>query len=667
MNQALARIYGLGLGLSGIALLLSLSDGTLIQRGVPLLLFAGLSLVVKRFGFHVFDESTERAPRRTTTADVTHSLVGVIDLAALLVYGPVFGGWVAVLSEFTYLVVRRPRRSWGRPERWEVALFNAGLKALMALAAGAVYTRLGGRYQPLRLTLDLVWPLGMFFLTWFVLDHIGWSVRVWLQSGTQAVGVFLRTIVRSSLLVELIPLPMALVLAVVYASLHWPIFALTAGGFIVTGWIIQRLVETRRRLRAQVSQLSTISEVSGQVAAILDLDELFTRVVELIRDNFEYDNVRIFTLRADNAVAFRAGTGAGHAPRRQLDYRIPLRDDSIIGWVALHGEPVVANDVTAEDRYAPDELEILVDTHAELAVPLTVEDRVLGVLDVQNREPHTFDKDDLFVLQTLADQVAIAIEDARLYQQALERERLAHELDVAREIQASLLPVALPVLAGWDIASAWQPARNVAGDFYDVIPLRDERWGLLIADVSDKGVPAALFMAVARTLIRAMVIGKGTPAAAIERANDLILADTRTDMFVTVFYAALDPVAATLTYVNAGHMPPILYPRAADEAVELRARGIALGVVPDIQLEQCTVSLAPGDLVVLYTDGITEAINSELEAFGAERLAACIRRNHALPAEDLVAAILNELYKFEGHGAAFDDQALLILKRIEGQ
>ncbi|MBS1251901.1 MAG: Phosphoserine phosphatase RsbU [Anaerolineales bacterium] len=665
MKPVVTRLYDFGLGLAGLAILISLPAGTLFTHLVPLMFFAGLSLVIKRFGFRVFDAAGGGARhRRSRASEVTHSLVGIVDLSALLIYGPVFGGWVAVLSEFT-LMVRRPRWTWRTLERWETALFNAGLKALMALAGGAAYTALGGHYQPVQLTTRLLLPLAALFLVWFGLDHLGWSVRVGLKAGVSEVSQFLQTIILWSLLVELVPLPMSVVLAVVYASLGWSIFLLLVVGFVVTGFIIQRLMEARRRLRSQVTQLSTISEVSRQVAAIPELEDLFRRVVELIQSSFEYDHVRIFTRESDAELVFRASTGPGNERWRELDYRVPVGEDCIVGWVAERSEPLLVNDVSDDPRYAVDKPGLLVETQAELAVPLQVEDRVVGVLDVQNTAPGTFDSDDLFVLQTLGDQIAMAIEDARLYEQALERERLEQELNVALGIQTSLLPASLPDIAGWDIAGMWQPARNVAGDFYDFIPLRDGRLGILIADVSDKGVPAALFMAVARTLLRAMAIGKETPAAALQRANDLILADARTDMFVTVFYVVLDPDTSAITYVNAGHVPPLLYRSQTSGVASLHTPGIALGVIPDIELEQRTTTLAPGDLIVLCTDGITEAVDDDYEGFGEERLARLILEHHDASAGELVGVIEDALRDFVGPKPPFDDQALLVLKRVE--
>lgn len=665
MSSWTVRLYSFVVGLAGLAILVSRSGRSFLENPLQLILFAGLSLIAKRLGFHVFDETPTRATRAATSRarprEITHSLVGVIDLSALLIYGPIFGGWVAVLSEFTYLMLRRPRLMWRTPQRWETAVFNAGLKASMALAGGAIYLALGGSFKPVQIAAPLLLSLAVLFLTWFALDHLGWSVRVGIDSGIAGVAAFLRTIFPWSLLVELMPLPMSLVLAVVYASLGWPIFILLAGGFVVTGFIIQRLVEARSRLRSRVNQLDAISKVGRQVAAILNLEDLFQRVVELIQDSFGYDHVRIFTRDAGSDMLFRASTGPDDARWRQANYRLPF-GQGIIGWVAEHGQPLMVNDVSADPRYTIDRLGILAETQAELAVPLKVEDRVLGVLDVQNAVAGTFDDEDLFVLQTLADQVAMAIEDAQLYQQSRERERLEQELRVALDIQTSLLPESLPAIAGWDIAASWQPARNVAGDFYDFIPLRDGRWGILIADVSDKGVPAAIFMAVARTLLRAMAIGKETPAAALQRANDLIITDARTDMFVTVFYAVLDPMTSQFAYVNAGHVPPLLYQCGTGSVSTLRAHGIALGAVPDITLEQHTITMTPGDLLVLYTDGITEAVNDNLEEFGEERLARLIFQHHSAPAGQLICMIEDALGDFVGDQPPFDDRALVVLR-----
>jgi sigma-B regulation protein RsbU (phosphoserine phosphatase) len=187
--------------------------------------------------------------------------------------------------------------------------------------------------------------------------------------------------------------------------------------------------------------------------------------------------------------------------------------------------------------------------------------------------------------------------------------------------------------------------------------------GFTIADVSDKGMPAALFMVLTRTLIRAMAIGKPTPQEALERANDLIISDAPTDMFATAFYGVLDVDAAKFTYTNAGHNPPLWFRREREELIQLQAHGLALAVHPDIQLPQESIRLEPGDTLLLYTDGVTDALNAQEEEFGTARLADLVAAGADLSAQELVNEILHSVYEFSGDTPQFDDLTMVVLKR----
>ena len=243
-----------------------------------------------------------------------------------------------------------------------------------------------------------------------------------------------------------------------------------------------------------------------------------------------------------------------------------------------------------------------------------------------------------------------------------EKERFAKELEIAKGIQQSFLPDSVPKIAGVEIAAKNIPALEVGGDFYDFIPLGKDRWGLVIADVSGKGVPAALFMALSRTLIRASTLANADPAVAIGHANTLICDDSKTSMFVTLFYAILDAGAMTLNYVNAGHNPPLLLKGASSDVVLLKAKGIALGVTEDVNLQSVRVDLRPGDVLVLYTDGVTEAINDREEEFGEERLLAVITENRVLPAEVILEKILAAITAFAGDRPQHDDITCMVLR-----
>jgi len=245
------------------------------------------------------------------------------------------------------------------------------------------------------------------------------------------------------------------------------------------------------------------------------------------------------------------------------------------------------------------------------------------------------------------------------YLKELERKRA--ELQIAREIQVSFLPEKIPIMAGLELAAMSLPAKEVGGDFYDTVELPDNRIGLVIADVSGKGVPAALFMALSRTVVRANALWHHHANEAIHDANTLIAEDSKSGMFVTLFYGVVDAAAKTLTYVNAGHNPPILLKRSG-EIVELKATGIILGVMEDMEYEERTIGLESGDLLVFYTDGITEAINPGEQQFGEERLIATIREHRALSSDDIIKKVQAAVLAFCGSEPQFDDMTLMTLK-----
>jgi len=249
--------------------------------------------------------------------------------------------------------------------------------------------------------------------------------------------------------------------------------------------------------------------------------------------------------------------------------------------------------------------------------------------------------------------------------------KMAQELALAGEVQTSFLPRELPDIPGWQLAVTLKPARETSGDFYDVNLLPNGRLGILVADVVDKGVGAALFMALSWILIRTYATEYPTqPELVLSAVNRRILKDTNANQFVAVFYGILDPATAMLTYCNAGHVPPYLLSTQSDDAVQTLLRtGPPLGILEDVTWEQGVVQLAPGDVLVLYTDGITDAEDGKGTFFGTEQLLEVVRINLGRPAQDVQDALLAEVHEFVGDAPQFDDIALMVVVRgsTEGQ
>ncbi|MCW5881255.1 MAG: SpoIIE family protein phosphatase [Anaerolineae bacterium] len=300
-----------------------------------------------------------------------------------------------------------------------------------------------------------------------------------------------------------------------------------------------------------------------------------------------------------------------------------------------------------------------------LLVPLVAHGLLVGAMLLDpSLEDARFTPRLLEIAAGMANQTAIAIENERLRRAEIEAQRLARELELARHIQRSFLPDAAPGVRGWDVCAHWEPARVVTGDFYDFVPLDDGQLGVVIADVSDKGAPAAIFMAVSRSLLRASILADATPATAIGQSNRLIAADAESSMFVTAFYMTLAPDGA-VCYVNAGHNPPLLL--RADGRVEWvgqEAHGPALGIVPEVEWQQGVASLAAGDLLLLYTDGVTEAIDGQGDAFGEERLLAVVRAARQALACDVARTVVGAVADFAAGQPAFDDITLVILRKL---
>ncbi|UCC86756.1 MAG: SpoIIE family protein phosphatase [Anaerolineales bacterium] len=348
---------------------------------------------------------------------------------------------------------------------------------------------------------------------------------------------------------------------------------------------------------------------------------------------------------------------------------------SVATYVALSGHSINFPDVYRVEDFDFSDTQNFDRRHgyrsvSSLTVPLKDHtEQVVAVLQLFNAmDPKTgeviaFDLYQQLVVESLASQAAVALNTQSLLRSQQALLKLEHELQMAYGVQASLLPRETPQAPGWEFAARWQPAREVSGDFYDFVPSH-QQLDIVIADVSGKGMPAALFMALSRSTLRASVAATPSPAEGIQQTNRLLCADSGNSMFVTLFYAQLNPATGQMTYVNAGHNPPLLYRAQEDELIELTRTGMPLGLFEMIDFEQRVVELDPGDFILLYTDGVNEAMDADGDVFGEERLRQVLLEKHQLKVEDMAEALEVALTNFTGGVARSDDITFVIARRL---
>lgn len=420
----------------------------------------------------------------------------------------------------------------------------------------------------------------------------------------------------------------------------------------------------------RIHEQATLLRLSSQLLGPLNLDELLDYVVQEVRQLQDVDACAVLLPGPGGQnLYFRAASGWTSDPVAQ-GFRVPVVG-SFSGQVMSSQKPIVRESVRDVDEFpwVPDWFREE-DYRAEVVIPMVVQGRSIGVLLIDARQPRTFDMADIRFLQLMANQAAIAIERVRLRSEELRSQRIEEELAVGRQIQLSMLPPTCPEIEGWDFTAVYEAARQVGGDFYDFFRLSHEtdKLGLVIADVSDKGVPAALYMALSRTIIRNTAIDGKTPARALVQTNRFMQNDSRSNMFVTAFYGVLDVVNGRFRYANAGHNPPFIWRAATNQIERLTKHGIVLGILPVIRLEDIETTIAPGDALILYTDGVTEAVNGAYEQYGEERLETAVAHTlaanpHATAAE-LAAVIVQNVQTHVGAMSQSDDLTLVIVRRL---
>lgn len=430
----------------------------------------------------------------------------------------------------------------------------------------------------------------------------------------------------------------------------------------------ERLKEAAAQGLTTIDKLRMLHDITKKISRSLDLQEVLNLVMDTLDSLIPYDAAGIFVVQCtdkellppgEEPCTFKSEAVRGYDIDELSDLHLKL-GEGMIGGVALSGAPIIAPDVTKEPIYvnARDR------TRSEMVAPIISNDEVIGVFDLESDELNAYSEDDLEVLMMLASQVAIIIEKVMLHEQLIEKKRLEGQLGVARQVQLELLPARDPELAGYDISAYNFPTEEVSGDYYDWVKIYADQIGIVIADVAGKGVPAALLMAFLRASLRAAThIGYATHIS-MAKVNYLLWESVESNQFVTAFYGILDAQKGTLAYSNAGHNPPLLL-NAAGTAKFIKKGEQPLGMFRDTRFHEYYLAFEPGDVLVLYTDGATEAMNPSGEEFGEDRLAQAVKKAYDRPARELIASLQMEILEWTNNAGSHDDVTFFVIKALK--
>lgn len=408
-------------------------------------------------------------------------------------------------------------------------------------------------------------------------------------------------------------------------------------------------------------RLSLVYELSQTFNSSLDLEDLLNTLIDEVIAATSAERGFVVLREEDDSFEFRSARGMEHETIGDPDLEISR---GVVQSVMDGGVGLLTSDAQQDDRFKGRQSVMSLGLRSILCSPLTVKEETVGAIYVDNRlHAGIFTQEDLEMLNAIASSAAIAIENARLYGESIEMGRMERELSMARRVQTGLIPEEIPEIEGWQFAARWIPAREVAGDFYDFVSLDSGRMGLVIADVTDKGMGAALFMVVTRSMLIASLEGSIFPAEAITKANRLMCRYSTSPLPVTLFYARVNPENAELIYVNAGHNPPYVHRAQTGNLDPLDRTGMVLGLDDSLELQQASVQLESGDALVMYTDGVPDALNEAEEPYGENRLRSTIRDHGNGTAEEMAAGLEKSLVEFIGDATPFDDITLLVAKR----
>ena len=423
---------------------------------------------------------------------------------------------------------------------------------------------------------------------------------------------------------------------------------------------LDRLEAENAGLRRAVEELSILNEVATAVSSASSLDAVIDLVVRKCVKHLRVEQAAVLMLSGqDEAAALRTMVRKVETDMQRNPFRL---SDQVVGWIIKNQAPLIINDVATDDRFRAPTRKTDGLVHSLLCVPLRLKGCLIGVLSVFNKRGREgFTESDQRLLAIIAAQSAQVIENARLGEEEKTLQLMQQELKMAHDIQNKLLPTRPPSIPGFRIAGRSLAARNVGGDYYDYYPAGD-RYAICLGDVSGKGMPAALLMACTQATVRGQTLVESSAARCIERSNKLLYQITDSDKFVTLFFALLDPDGRRLHYTNAGHNPPILL--SDKQAQPLDVGGPVLSILASIPYQEAKLDLHSGDLLVIYSDGFSEAMNRRFEEFGEERLLEVVTaaRDLGLSPEELIERSFEAVRQHSDGAPQTDDMTMVALK-----
>lgn len=649
-------LYTAPLNIIGLIWLIRLTDLSILQRQWLMFSIAiGLMYVFDRLSFFAVTEL-----REGRYANTNGTLEELLVWSVLLIYGPTFL-WVPILWVWVKFI-----RGWvntdSKSDRWNLGrntLLDQSSQTLAVLISLSLYVRWGGQFpmDGLATTSILLALAGIlvYFLVRLVINmgfagYLMWNQSLFTQPSDH--NSFFRFWILA-LGLPSAPAPFAILAAGLYIENGLIIYLFFMAGQVLVAFLARQLSQAGEHSRQRSRQLENL-EMLGE--AIINSPPDASNLPDILQSYVPAmfpcrATIRIYPdlLLLKHPTTWNPDNEPSQEWLQEHKKIKAFSNREILPWSAgnhSHSPIIVAPIIKIEDEV------------------------VIGSIYLELRSiVQSWDKKKLKsqfpAIHSLASQIASTLRQAEEYRKTLEYQEISQELTLAGRIQASFLPNQIPDLPGWQLAVTLLPARATSGDFFDFVPLSDGRLGLLVADVADKGIGPALYMAMSRTLIRTYAMEfAAQPQAAIQATNKRLLQDARVNLFVTLFYGVLDPQTGILTYINAGHNPPYLLCFNEDgDAMPLEKTGIPIGIDKDTQWEQRSVQIKPGDVLLLYTDGITESQNDEGESFDEDSLVEIALSHYGQTANDIQASILDSLQNFVQDKPQSDDITLMVLSR----